>query len=57
MEEKKLKILIGKSGSGSLNPRLPIPVDWFKKMGLSEECREIKAFFNEETKQIIIEKE
>lgn len=56
MEEKNLKIIIGKSGSGSLNPRLPIPVEWFKKMGLSEENREVKAIFNEETGKIEIEK-
>lgn len=56
MEEKKLRILISKNGNGTINPRFPIPLEWFKKMGLSEESREVKAIFNEETGKIEIEK-
>ena len=56
MEEKKLRILLGKNGNGTINPRFPIPLEWFKKMGLSEENREVKATFNEETGKIEIEK-
>lgn len=56
MEEKKLKIVLNRNGNGTLNPRCPIPLEWFKKMGLSEKEREINLKFNEQTGELIIKK-
>lgn len=56
MEERKLRILLSKNGNGSINPRFPIPLEWFKKMGLSEENREVISTFDEKTGKLIIEK-
>jgi len=57
MEERKLKVLFGKSGNGYLTPRISLPISWIKDMGISQENRNVKVIFNEETKQIIIEKD
>ena len=56
MEEKILKIVLNRNGNGTLNPRYPIPLEWFKRMGLSEDEREVDSYFNEETGEIIIKK-
>lgn len=59
MEEKKLKIILNKSGNGNINPRFPIPIDWFRKLGFSEEEFESKAFLEEKADgkfRLIIEK-
>lgn len=49
MEEKKLKVVINKSGNGRITPRVPIPLEWFRKMGLSKDDLEVNVSFNEET--------
>jgi hypothetical protein len=54
MEERKLKIIFGKSGSGSYTSRLTIPTSWIKEMGLTQEEREVTAKY--EDGKIIIEK-
>lgn len=56
MEEKTLKVVINKSSDGHITPRVTIPLEWFKKMGLSEEIREVQATFNEETGEFIVKK-
>lgn len=56
MEERILKILWNKSGSGSVSPRALIPIGWLRDMGVNESDREIKATYNEKTKKIEIEK-
>lgn len=57
MEERKMKASFAKSGSGSLNSRVIIPITWFRKIGVTPEEREIKIKINEEKGQIIIEKD
>lgn len=57
MEERKLKILFGKSGSGSISPRISLPIGWIRDMGISQENRNVNVTYNEETKEIIIKKE
>lgn len=54
MAERKLKIIFGKSGSGSYTARLTIPISWVKEMGITQEDREVTAKF--ENGKIIIEK-
>lgn len=56
MEERILKVIFNKSGSGSITPKLNIPMSWIKNMGVSIENREIVAIYNEETQEIIIKK-
>lgn len=56
MEERVLKVLWNKSGSGSMSPRVLIPIGWLRDMGVNETSKELKATYNEETKKIEIEK-
>ena len=41
MENRNLKISFNKSGSGSLTPRLSLPITWIREMGISQEDREV----------------
>ncbi|WP_042680134.1 hypothetical protein [Anaerosalibacter massiliensis] len=52
IEPKKAKLLANKGGSGGYTYRATLPVDWIRKMGLSEESRDIKLEFD--GKQITI---
>lgn len=54
MEERKLKVIFGKSGSGSISPRISLPMSWIKDMGLSQEKREVKVEYDENQKIITI---
>ena len=56
MEERELKILFGKSGNGYISPRICLPIDWIKKMGISQENREVTVTYDEKSKEIIIKK-
>lgn len=56
MEEKKVKVVLYKSGDGYITPRVPIPIKWFEKMGLTEKDLEVEAKFNEETGELIYTK-
>jgi hypothetical protein len=56
MEERILKVLWNKSGSGSISPRLLIPIAWLRDMGVNENDLEIKAVYNEKTKKIELSK-
>ena len=56
MEERVLKVLWNKSGSGSISPRILIPIGWLRDMGVNEEELEIKAIYNNETKKIELSK-
>ena len=41
MEERKLKILFSKSGAGSTNTRICLPIKDLKDMGITPEDREL----------------
>lgn len=56
MNIRCLNILFSKSGSGSTNTRITLPITWIKEMGLNPEDRQVKVTFTED-KKIIIEKE
>ncbi|WP_373076420.1 AbrB/MazE/SpoVT family DNA-binding domain-containing protein [Fusobacterium mortiferum] len=56
MEKRELKISFGKSGSGSISPKLSIPKSFLDKIGVTQEEREIELLVNEDTKEIIIRK-
>ena len=53
-EERILKVGFQKSGAGSINSRVHLPITWIREMGISEEEREIKVIFV--NNKIIIEK-
>ena len=57
MEERNLKINFFKSGSGSMNAKANLPVTWLRKIGITPEERNFKLKLNEETGQLIIEKD
>lgn len=57
MEERKLNIIFNKSGSGSINTKVSLPVTWIKQMGITKDDREVIAEFNEEKQEIIIKKQ
>lgn len=56
MEGRILKVMFNKSGSGSITPRLSIPISDLRKMGITPEDREINYYYDEENKQIILSK-
>lgn len=56
MEERKLKIMFNKDGRGAIGTKITLPISWIKKMGISPDNREVVVKFDEEKKQIIIEK-
>lgn len=56
MEERTLKILFSKSGSGSTNTRISLPIKDLKDMGVNQENREVLYKYDEANKQIIIRK-
>lgn len=56
MEARKLKILFSKSGSGSTNTRISLPIKDLKDMGISPENREILYEYDEVNKEIKLRK-
>ena len=56
MEERTLKILFSKSGSGSTNTRISLPIKDLKDLGVNQENREVLYKYDEVNKQIIIRK-
>ncbi|RRD38791.1 AbrB/MazE/SpoVT family DNA-binding domain-containing protein [Leptotrichia sp. OH3620_COT-345] len=55
MERRDGKVSFHKSGSGR-GAKVTIPIPWLRKMGISEEDREITFTFDEEASKVIIEK-
>lgn len=56
MEGRKLNISFGKSGAGSISPKLSLPVTDLRDMGVTPEEREIIYYYDKKNKQIIIKK-
>lgn len=56
MKEVKKVVSYTKSGSGSYTPRVIIPMDWLKDMGISKEDNKILMEYNEDKKEITIKK-
>ncbi len=52
MEKRKLNVTFCKSGSGSITPRLSIPITDLRDMGITPENRQINYYYNRETKKI-----
>lgn len=54
-EKKSKKVIFTKSGRGSINTRVSLPVSWIKEMGITEDNKEIVAILTADNK-IILEK-
>lgn len=54
IEKRQAKLIVNKSGSGSLTTRATLPISWIKKMGLDENSRDLSLEFDGE--KIIIKK-
>ena len=48
METRKAKMIVSKSGSGSNTFRATLPTLWVRQIGLDEEHRNLKLFFDGE---------
>ena len=57
MEVRNMKISFGKSGSGSISPRVSLPLSWLKRVGITPEDREVEIILDEENQTIIIKKQ
>jgi len=57
MEGRKLNVSFGKSGAGSISPKLSLPVTDLRDMGITPENREVNYYYDKENKQIIIKKD
>jgi hypothetical protein len=53
-ETRILKVLFGKSGSGSINTRISLPITWLKEMGITQDNKEVEVTF--EGNKITIQK-
>lgn len=56
MEKRKVKLILNKSGSGNINPRIPIPFSWFNMLGFNEEDYEAEIIIDEEKKELKVTK-
>lgn len=56
MEERNMKISFGKSGSGSISPRVSLPLSWLKRVGITPEDREVEIILDDDKEEIIIKK-
>lgn len=56
MGERKVKLILNKSGMGNINPRIPIPYIWFQILGFSEDEYEAEIILDEQKKEIIVRK-
>lgn len=54
MDIKNTKIMFNKSGNGYINARVIIPIEWIKKLGITNEDRDLTIIL--QNSQIIIKK-
>lgn len=51
---KNKVVSFSKSGSGSLTPRVIVPITWLREMGVTPDDKRINMEYDKESKQIII---
>ncbi len=56
MEEIVKKVAFSKSGTGHITPKISIPIEWIREMGINDDNKEIVLKFISETKEIILKK-
>ncbi len=47
MEERKLKVSLGKSGNGYTNPKIGLPKKWIDDMGITQENRDVVVTYKD----------
>ncbi|MGN1154658.1 MAG: hypothetical protein ACI4TK_00615 [Agathobacter sp.] len=57
MEQRRINVIFGKSGSGSVSTKLAIPKSWVDKMGVTQEERGVVVEFDDADGTIVIRKE
>lgn len=55
MEKRDLKITFHKAGNGR-GSKLSLPIPWLRKLGITEESRDIELIFDEENKCLVLKK-
>lgn len=55
MEKRDLNVSFYKAG-GTQATRINLPIPWVKKLGITQEEKQVEVFFDEENHQIIIRK-
>ncbi len=55
MEKRDLNVSFYKAGDGT-GTKITLPKPWLRKMGVTEEEKQIELTFNEETQEITIRK-
>lgn len=55
MEKRTLKVSFSKTGNG-MGARIPLSIPLLKKMGITQEEREIEIIYDEEQEVILIKK-
>lgn len=55
METRELNVSFYKAGNGTAS-RLNVPITWLRKLGITQETKEILLMLDEEKNQIIIKK-
>jgi hypothetical protein len=48
MEKRTLRIIFTKSGSGSISPKINIPMKWIRELGITEDDREVILEFDKD---------
>lgn len=56
MEEIVKKVAFSKSGTGHITPKVSIPIEWIREMGITDDNKEIVLKFVSESKEIILKK-
>ncbi|MGL4652656.1 MAG: hypothetical protein ACRCX2_36575 [Paraclostridium sp.] len=54
MEKRDAKILWNKNGKGNDTTRITLPVTWVRRMGITQDFRNVELCFDEEKNEIII---
>ena len=55
MEKREVKISFGKSGNG-IGAKLTMPIPFLRKLGITQEEREVEVLYDEENQIITIKK-
>ena len=55
MEKREVKISFGKSGNG-IGAKLTMPIPFLRKLGITQEEREVEVLYDEENQRVIIQK-
>lgn len=55
MEKRDLNVSFYKAGNG-IGTKMTLPMPWLRKMGVTQEEKQVEIEFNEETQEIIIRK-